>query len=48
MSNHSDIDILIDKTDFVLRQSLKIFTFRVKLSDSIFFLLGHFPVVKLI
>ena len=30
------------------RQSLKIFTFRVKLSDSIFFLLGHSPIVKLI
>ena len=28
------------------RQSLKIFTFRVKLSDSIFFLLGHSPIVK--
>ena len=30
------------------RQSLKIFTFRVKLSDSIFFLLGLSPTVKLI
>ena len=30
------------------RQSLEIFTFRVKLSDSIFFLLGHSPIVKLI
>ena len=30
------------------RQSLIIFTFRVKLSDSIFFLLGHSPIVKLI
>ena len=30
------------------RQSLKIFTFRFKLSDSIFFLLGHSPIVKLI
>jgi hypothetical protein len=30
------------------RESLKIFTFRVKLSDSIFFLLGHSPIVKLI
>ena len=30
------------------RQSLKIFTFRVKLSDSIFFLLSHSPFVKLI
>jgi hypothetical protein len=30
------------------RQSLKIFTFRVKLSDSIFLLLGHSPIVKLI
>ena len=29
-------------------QSIKIFTFRVKLSDSIFFLLGHSPIVKLI
>jgi hypothetical protein len=29
-------------------QSLKIFTFCVKLSYSIFFLLGHFPIVKLI
>ena len=29
-------------------QSLKIFTFRVKLSDSIFFLLGLSPIVKLI
>ena len=30
------------------RQSLKIFTFRVKLSDSIFFSLGLSPIVKLI
>ena len=30
------------------RQSLKIFTFRVKLSYSIFFLLGLSPIVKLI
>ena len=30
------------------RQSLKIFTFRVKLSQSIFFLLGHSTIVKLI
>ena len=30
------------------RQSLKRFTFRVKLSDSIFFLLGLSPIVKLI
>ena len=30
------------------RQSLKIFTFRVKLSDSICFLLGLSPIVKLI
>ena len=30
------------------RQSLKIFTFLVKLSDSIFFLLSHSPIVKLI
>ena len=30
------------------RQSLTIFTFRVKLSDSIFFLLGYSPIVKLI
>ena len=30
------------------RQSLKIFTVRVKLSDSIFFLLGLSPIVKLI
>ena len=30
------------------RQSLQIFTFRVKLSDSIFFLLGLSPIVKLI
>ena len=29
-------------------ESLKIFTFRVKLSDSIFFLLGRCPIVKLI
>jgi hypothetical protein len=29
-------------------QSLKIFTFRVKLSDSIFFLLGLSPIFKLI
>ena len=29
-------------------KSLKIFTFRVKLSDLIFFLLGHCPIVKLI
>ena len=29
-------------------QSLKIITFRVKLSDSIFFLLCHSPIVKLI
>ena len=33
---------------FFPRQSLKIFTFRFKLSDSIFFLLGHSPIVKLI
>jgi hypothetical protein len=31
-----------------LRQSLKRFGFRVKLSDSIFFLLGLSPIVKLI
>ena len=30
------------------RQSLKRFSFRVKLSDSIFFLLGLSPIVKLI
>ena len=30
------------------RQSLKMFTFRVKLSYSIFFLLGLSPIVKLI
>ena len=30
------------------RQSLKIFTFRVKFSDSIFFMLGQSPIVKLI
>ena len=30
------------------RQRLKIFTFRVKLSDSIYFLLGLSPIVKLI
>ena len=30
------------------RQSLKRFTFRVKLSDSIFFLFGLSPIVKLI
>ena len=30
------------------RQSLKRFAFRVKLSDSVFFLLGLSPVVKLI
>ena len=30
------------------RKSIKIFTFRVKLSDSIFFLLGLSPIVKLI
>ena len=30
------------------RQSLKIFTFRVKLSGSIFFMLGLSPIVKLI
>ena len=30
------------------RHSLKRFTFRVKLSDSIFFLLGLSPIVKLI
>ena len=30
------------------RQSLKRFTFRVKLSDSIFFLLGLSPIFKLI
>ena len=29
-------------------QSLKIFIFRVKLSDSMFFLLGHSTIVKLI
>ena len=30
------------------RQSIKRFTFRFKLSDLIFFLLGLFPIVKLI
>jgi hypothetical protein len=30
------------------RQSLKIFAFRVKLSDSIFFLFGHSSIAKLI
>ena len=35
-------------TIYFPRQSLKIFNFRVKLSDSIFFLLGHSPIVKLI
>ena len=30
------------------RQSLQIFTFRVKLRDTIFFLLGLSPIVKLI
>ena len=30
------------------RQSLKRFTFRVKISDSIFFLLGLSPIVKFI
>ena len=29
------------------RQSLKIFTFHVKSSDLIFFLLGHYPIIKL-
>ena len=29
-------------------KSLKIFIFHVKLGDSIFFLLGHSPIVKLI
>ena len=33
---------------FFPRQSLKVFTFRIKLSDSIFFLLGHSPIAKLI
>ena len=32
---------------FFPRQSLKVFCFRIKLSDSIFFLLGHSPIVKL-
>ena len=36
------------KTKFFPRQSLKLFTFRVKLSDLIFFLLSHSPIVKLI
>ena len=30
------------------RQSLKIFTFCVKLTDSIFLMFGHSPIVKLI
>ena len=40
--------ILQKNINAFLRQSLKIFTFRVKLSDSIFFLLGLSPIVKLI
>ena len=36
------------KIFFFLLQSLKRFTFRVKSSDSIFFLLGRSPIVKLI
>ena len=39
--------ISFDKNSFP-SQSLKILTFRVKLSDSIFFLLGLSPIVKLI
>ena len=39
-----NIDRITKKT--FPRQSLKIFTFRVKFSDSIFFLLGYSPIVK--
>ena len=38
----------MQKETYFPRQSLKILTFRVKLSDSIFFLLGLSPIVKLI
>ena len=42
VSNFQDLKITFP------RQSLKRFTFRVKLNDSIFFLLGYSPIVKLI
>ena len=44
---YPDEKFLQEKSIFP-RQSLKISTFSVKLSDSIFFLLGHSPIVKLI
>ena len=40
--------LLVNKQRLFPRQSLKRFTFRVKLSDSIFFLLGLSPIIKLI
>ena len=49
--NWSFINTLNDFSDVLNifpRQSLKIFTFLVKLSDSIFFLFGLSPIVKLI
>ena len=40
--NNVEYKYILEKNKFP-SQSLKIFTFRVKLSDSIFFLLGHSP-----
>ena len=46
---HIQMDIVYRKTGFKREFSrFPIFTFRVKLIDSIFFLLGHSPIVKLI
>ena len=39
---------LYSRKDNFTRQCIKMFTFRVKLSDSIFFMLGLSPIVKLI
>ena len=46
MSSYTNDKKVLKKT--FPRQRLKIFTSCVKLSDSIFFLLGHSPIVKLI
>ena len=43
------INFFLDHPVYIFpRQSLKTFSFCVKLSDSIFFLLGHSPIVNLI
>ena len=42
------VRVFLAEENFFPLQSLKIFTFRVKLSESIFFWLGHSSIVKLI